>query len=111
MNQRMPLGEKSDSYSHGQLLFALLRCFLPLLRNREYEVDRSWSRRPKRWRVMGRTPHQIAAHKAENEGTPPDPRFISETFKRGAGNRTSGFHPLAKRNRQGGRRESQILSR
>lgn len=69
MNQRMPLGEEGDSYLSCQLLFALLQSILA-----PFAKQRISSRRKLEQEtpggggggVMRRTPHQIAAHKAEN---------------------------------------------
>lgn len=65
MNQRMPLGEKGDSYLSCQLLFALLQSILaPFAKQRISSRRKLEQETP--GGVMRRTPHQIAAHKAEN---------------------------------------------
>lgn len=67
MDQRMPLGEKGDSYLSCQLLFALLQSLLaPFAKQRISSRRKLEQETPGGWGVMRRTPHQIAAHKAEN---------------------------------------------
>lgn len=70
MNQRMPLGEKGDSYLPYQLLFAPLRSVLaPFAKQRSSslrKLEQETRGRREGGKGLRRTPHQIAAHKAEN---------------------------------------------